>query len=128
MPPIASNAPPDRKLPQHGVKGAFYGGHFVDLEDCAGTFQPETKNCSQCPNQGSCPRSQSRNAAISAASKEEVIYDVVICGAGCIGSAIARELSKYSVKTLLLEAADDVSQGATKGNSGEIIYTLRLSF
>mmetsp|Transcript_23241 Transcript_23241/g.47307 ORF Transcript_23241/g.47307 Transcript_23241/m.47307 type:complete len:723 (-) Transcript_23241:86-2254(-) len=118
MPPNASNAPPDRKLPQHGVKGAFYGGHFVDLEDCAGTFQPEAKNCSQCPNQGSCPRSQSRNAAISAASKEEVVYDVVICGAGCIGSAIARELSKYSLKTLLLEAADDVSQGATKGNSG----------
>ena len=46
------------------------------------------------------------------------MYDVVIIGAGCIGSAIARELSRYELKILLLEAADDVSQGATKGNSG----------
>ena len=43
---------------------------------------------------------------------------MVIVGAGCIGSAIARELSRYSLRTLLLESADDVSQGATKGNSG----------
>lgn len=42
----------------------------------------------------------------------------MIIGSGCIGSAIARELSRYSLKTLLLESADDVSQGATKGNSG----------
>lgn len=46
------------------------------------------------------------------------MYDVAIIGAGRIGSAIARELSKYSLKVLLLECADDVSQGATKGNSG----------
>jgi flavin-dependent dehydrogenase len=37
-------------------------------------------------------------------------YDVVIVGAGCVGGAIARELSKYTVKTLVVEAADDVSQ------------------
>lgn len=47
-------------------------------------------------------------------------YDVCVIGAGCIGSAIARELSKYQVKTALLEADDDVTQGATKGNSGVI--------
>ena len=45
-------------------------------------------------------------------------YDIVIVGAGCIGAAIARELSKYALKILWVEAADDVSQGATKGNSG----------
>ena len=39
-------------------------------------------------------------------------------GAGCIGSAISRELSKTTNDILLLEAADDVTQGATKGNSG----------
>ena len=44
-------------------------------------------------------------------------YDVVVVGAGCIGGAIARELSKYKLSVLVLEAADDVSQGATKGNS-----------
>lgn len=42
----------------------------------------------------------------------------MIIGAGCIGSAIARELSKFDLKVVWVEAADDVSQGATKGNSG----------
>jgi len=88
------------------------------LEDCAGTFQPDSSKCSGCPTRSTCPRSQSRNAVVSTQSKEEVVYDVVIIGAGCIGGAVARELSKYSLKTLLLESADDVSQGATKGNSG----------
>ena len=46
------------------------------------------------------------------------MYDVVVVGAGCIGGAIARELSRYDLRVLLLESADDVSQGATKGNSG----------
>lgn len=88
------------------------------MEDCAGNFQPDSSKCSGCPTQSTCPRSQSRNAVVSTQSKEEVVYDVVIIGAGCIGGAVARELSKYSLKILLLEAADDVSQGATKGNSG----------
>jgi len=50
--------------------------------------------------------------------KSGVEYDIVLVGAGCIGSAIARELSRYKLSVLLVEAADDVSQGATKGNSG----------
>ena len=101
-----------------GVKGAFYAGHWVDIEDCVGTFQPDSSKCSQCPTKSTCPRSQSRNAAVASSKDEDTVYDVVIIGAGCIGSAIARELSRYSLKTLLLESADDVSQGATKGNSG----------
>eukprot|EP00956_Cyclotella_meneghiniana_P026673 scaffold58259_cov107-Cyclotella_meneghiniana.AAC.3 len=106
--------PADRKHPQHGVKGVYYGGHWVDLEDCANTFNPDPSKCSQCPTRSTCPRSKSRNAKTS----PDTVYDVVIIGAGCIGSAIARELSRYELKILLLEAADDVSQGATKGNSG----------
>ncbi len=43
---------------------------------------------------------------------------MIVIGAGCIGAAIARELSKTSNSVLWLEAADDVTQGATKGNSG----------
>ena len=134
--------------PSAGVKGAYYGGHWIDIEDCAGAYQPDSSKCSGgCPT-STCPRSRSRNAT---SSKEEVIYDVVIIGAGCIGGAVARELSRkfdvydcamcclvhlishlsrsflinselynvgYKLKTLLLESADDVSQGATKGNSG----------
>lgn len=44
-------------------------------------------------------------------------YDVAIIGAGVIGSLTARELSKYNLKTALLEAANDVAMGATKANS-----------
>lgn len=45
-------------------------------------------------------------------------YDIAIIGAGGIGCAIARELAKTNAKVIVLEAADDVTQGATKGNSG----------
>ncbi len=44
--------------------------------------------------------------------------DVVIIGGGIIGTAIARELSKYQLQVLLLEKAPDLSTGTTKGNSG----------
>lgn len=104
-----------RKLNQHGVNGAYYGGTWVDLEDCAETFQPDPSKCSGCPTRATCPRSQSRNASTA---PKNMVYDIVIIGAGCIGTSIARELSRYELKTLLVESADDVSQGATKGNSG----------
>ena len=44
--------------------------------------------------------------------------DVLIVGAGCVGSAVARELSKLALGVVIVEASDDVTQGATKGNSG----------
>ena len=47
-----------------------------------------------------------------------MIYDVAIIGAGVIGSLTARELSRYKLKTALLEASNDVAMGATKANSG----------
>jgi len=47
-----------------------------------------------------------------------MIYDVAIIGAGVVGSAIARELSKYKLKIALLEKENDVSCGASKANSG----------
>ena len=46
------------------------------------------------------------------------VYDVVIIGAGCIGGSVARHLAQYKLKTLCIEQSDDVTQGATKGNSG----------
>lgn len=45
------------------------------------------------------------------------MYDVTIIGAGIIGSFIARELSKYNLKILVLEKENDISNGATKANS-----------
>jgi glycerol-3-phosphate dehydrogenase len=46
------------------------------------------------------------------------MYDVIIIGAGVIGCSVARELSKYSLKTGLIEKYEDVATGASKGNSG----------
>ncbi len=45
-------------------------------------------------------------------------HDVCIIGGGVVGTAIARELSRYDVSVTLLEQGDDVSVGATKANSG----------
>ena len=45
------------------------------------------------------------------------MYDVIIIGAGIVGTSIARELSKTTAKVLILEKGIDVSMGATKANS-----------
>jgi len=46
--------------------------------------------------------------------------DVVIIGGGVIGTAIARELSRYRLDITLIEKEDDVAMGTSKGNSGII--------
>ena len=46
--------------------------------------------------------------------------DVVVVGGGVIGTAIARELSRYSLNIILIEKEDDVAMGTSKGNSGII--------
>ncbi len=46
------------------------------------------------------------------------MYDVCIIGAGVVGCAIARALSAYTLRVVVVERADDVSQGASKANSG----------
>lgn len=45
------------------------------------------------------------------------MYDVVIIGGGIIGTAIARQLSKYELKSLVLEKENDVANGTTMANS-----------
>ena len=45
-------------------------------------------------------------------------YDVIIIGAGVTGCAIARELSRYSAKVLVIEKDEDVCCGTSKANSG----------
>lgn len=46
--------------------------------------------------------------------------DVLIIGGGVIGAAIAREISKYDLKIILLEKEDDIAMGTSKANSGII--------
>lgn len=48
------------------------------------------------------------------------MYDVAIIGAGVIGSAIARELSKYTAKICVIEKEEDVCNGTSKANSAII--------
>jgi len=43
--------------------------------------------------------------------------DVVIFGAGVVGAAIARELSRYELNTTLLEAGPDIGAGTSKANT-----------
>ena len=47
-------------------------------------------------------------------------YDVVIVGAGVTGAAIARELSRYRLKLLVLEKEAEPAFGVSKSNSGII--------
>lgn len=47
-----------------------------------------------------------------------MIYDVVVAGAGVIGSMTARELTKYKLSLCVLEKDNDVACGASKANSG----------
>lgn len=44
-------------------------------------------------------------------------YDVVVIGAGVVGSLITRELSKYNISLALAERCNDMAMGSTKANS-----------
>ena len=95
----------------HGEGGAYVGGYWVPLEQCSEKF-----NIKGGSDEAATPAGRSSTA--HSAAKADGTYDVAIIGAGCIGAAIARELSKTHASVVVLEAADDVCQGATKGNSG----------
>ncbi len=44
-------------------------------------------------------------------------HDVVIIGAGVVGTAIARELSQFDLRCMLVEAGPDVGAGTSKANT-----------
>ena len=48
------------------------------------------------------------------------VHDVIIIGAGAVGCAIARELSRYSLRTLVLEKECDVAYGTSGRMSGVV--------
>lgn len=47
-------------------------------------------------------------------------FHIAIVGGGVIGSAIARELSKYQLDTIVFEKGSDVASSTSKANSGVI--------
>ena len=44
--------------------------------------------------------------------------DVLIVGAGVVGAAIARQLSRFQLRVILVEEAEDIATGTSKANSG----------
>ena len=50
------------------------------------------------------------------------VFDVVVIGAGIVGSAIARELAGYELSVALLDARSDVGDGTSKANTA-ILHT-----
>ncbi len=49
-----------------------------------------------------------------------MVYDVIIIGAGVVGGAVARELSKLRLSVLAMEKEEDVCCGISKANTGII--------
>ena len=45
------------------------------------------------------------------------MFDVAIIGAGDVGTAVARELARYELATVLIEAGRDVGAGTSKANT-----------
>lgn len=45
------------------------------------------------------------------------VFDIAVIGAGVVGSAIARELSRFDVNCVLVEAGPDVGTGTSKANT-----------
>ncbi len=45
-------------------------------------------------------------------------YSIAIVGGGIVGAALLHELSRYRVRTVLLDKHHDVAEGITKANSG----------
>jgi glycerol-3-phosphate dehydrogenase len=45
------------------------------------------------------------------------LYDVIIIGAGVVGSLVARALARYRLRLLLVDKNSDVAEGTTKANT-----------
>jgi glycerol-3-phosphate dehydrogenase len=107
-PPVPAPSAASATRHVHGDRGVYYAGSWVDIEDLG--------------REWACPRTvfsgDARAAPPAAATTPGFDYDVAVIGAGCVGAAVVRELSRLALRVVLLERSDDVTQGATKGNSG----------
>lgn len=80
-----------------------YGSHVVNNIQCT-----------------SIEKQKMRMPALRDESLEGKKYDVVIIGAGIVGCAIARELSRWDLKILLLDKEHDVALHGSSRNDGMI--------
>ena len=48
------------------------------------------------------------------------MWDAIVIGSGISGCSVARELSKYDLKVLVLEKGHDICAATTKGNSATV--------
>jgi len=55
---------------------------------------------------------------VSGVEKQKRSVQVAIVGGGIVGTSVARELSRYKLDVLLVEAEPEVGWGTTKANSG----------
>jgi len=46
-----------------------------------------------------------------------MLYDVVVIGAGVVGTSVARYLSKYDLEVAIIEKEEDICSGTSKANS-----------
>ncbi len=58
---------------------------------------------------------------VSNFAKDE-LFDIAVVGAGVVGCAIFKEFCEQGAKTVLIEKANDILEGASKGNSA-ILHT-----
>jgi len=59
---------------------------------------------------------------VSHDAQRDETYDVAVIGAGVVGCAIARELARYEVSSVVLERSGDVGNGTSKANTA-ILHT-----
>lgn len=66
----------------------------------------------------SLPQPKKKRRVKEKASWDGMKVDVVIVGAGIVGAAIARELSRFDIEVAIVEKEVDVGWGQSKANSG----------
>jgi glycerol-3-phosphate dehydrogenase len=66
------------------------------------------------------PRPERRREPKGRAPWDGMRADVVVVGAGIVGAAIARELSRYELEVVLVEKEEDVAWGQSKGGASWI--------
>ncbi|MFB0501757.1 MAG: FAD-dependent oxidoreductase [Candidatus Bathyarchaeia archaeon] len=66
----------------------------------------------------SLPRPKKKRKTKEKASWDGMKVDVVIVGAGIVGATIARELSRFDLKVVVVEKEADVAWGQSKANPG----------